>query len=435
MEKLADTVEMTELPMFEELLVTDDMPQADEMLLVEEPAIPEDKSFDWEKNKDFKKFLEHLKGKVGKIPPHSGKTTAGCERAIMYLKLCDKEISKAVGEDLDCHIDDQEVETMRKQIRKMIKQLQKRHDEINEAYDADDAKYASIKNNGFTKDAAQGSSYKIKPVGHVSLISVHFDDLAKALKAAKDISMECEKVDVFERGSETLLAAALRGKVELTPDGMSKLGLGGNEKPDKDKPDVFFDRDLSGTDVEPAYADDKKEAILHCNKCGMKVADKHAAAIHAATAHKGEDITFSDLEVTNKKTHACVCEVVKNAAPEDGNCPTCKIKLWATDEGVMECIACEEVFDGQIKKEAGTPKVQLIMTPFERAICGIITNGVVSQGRNAEETYAELKKEYKFNNRDELSIQQLLTDLGYPVARNFMASPHSNVEFATNYNA
>ena len=83
------------------------------------------------------------------------------------------------------------------------------------------------------------------------------------------------------------------------------------------------------------------------------------------------------------------------------------------------------------------------MTPFERAITGAIVNGFVSQGKNPEEIYAELKKKYKFTDRDELSIQQVLADMGFPMLKDRGhvgdASEQLNkgkgIEFATQYQA
>lgn len=328
MEITADIIETAEAPTLEEVLVMDDMP-TDGIVIVDEPVI-EEKEFDLEKNKDPKKFLSYIKKKLQTLPKHSGETTTGCERTIAYCKGLDRLISKMMAEDSNCDIDDLELEAVRKDLRKMVKKLEKRYNEINDAYDADDATYAA------------------------------------------------ESTDALV-----------------------------------------------------------KEADLRCKKCGVKVADRKAAKTHAETVHNGEDIAFSDYDESKKAEVNCECKIEKVAVPEDNNCPKCKIKLWKAAEGMYECIACDAVFEHTITKEAGTPRVQLVMSPFERAICGIITNGVVSQGKNAEDVYAELKKQYKFSDRDELSIQQLLTDLGYPVARNFMqvSKDNNDIEFSTNYQA
>lgn len=332
MEKDADIIETAEMPLLDEIVVMDELGPSEDMVLVEEPAAAPEKEFHWDENKDFSKFLGYLQGRIGKIPPHSGKTTAGCERAIVYLKLLDKEISKAVGEDLDCKVDDQEVEKLRKQIRKMIKQLQKRHDEINEAYDADDGKVASAENQ-MVKEA---------------------DGMWKCPECGKDVPGDAEhkaRHNAMEHGHE---------------------------------------------------ADDKKEAHVEC-----------------------------------------ACQVEKTAAPDDGNCPTCNIKLWATDENVMECILCEAVFEKKLTKEAHTAKLTLIMTPFERAVTGAIVNGFVSGGKNPEEIYEHFKKKYSFTDRDELSIQQILYDMGYPMLKDRghlgdkseQLNKGMGIEFSTQYNA
>lgn len=69
----------------------------------------------------------------------------------------------------------------------------------------------------------------------------------------------------------------------------------------------------------------------------------------------------------------------------------------------------------EIIKEASTPKVQLVMTPFQRAITGIILNSTISAGKPFESVYEFLKKKYKFTDREELEILQLLMDMGQPI--------------------
>ncbi len=95
-----------------------------------------------------------------------------------------------------------------------------------------------------------------------------------------------------------------------------------------------------------------------------------------------------------------------------------------------------------IEKTAGTPVLNVFMTPFERAIVGTLINATVSGGRNIEEVYGQLKNKYNFNPREELAIQQLVADHGYPVYKdrgllNEPTDPASgnNIEFQTNYNA
>lgn len=75
--------------------------------------------------------------------------------------------------------------------------------------------------------------------------------------------------------------------------------------------------------------------------------------------------------------------------------------------------ASEEPDD--LVKEATTPKIQLVATPFERAIAGIIINSVISAGHPFEDVYEFLKDKYDLSERDELSILQLVMDSGHHI--------------------
>lgn len=338
MEKNAqlDIVETAELPAPEEVVVMDETPM-DAMVIVEEP-----KGYtpgDYEKSEDVRDFESWMSKKLQSLPKHSGNTTAGVERIMAYLRGLDKEISRAMAKDTDVSLDDQKMETFRKQIRKMTKQLEKRHKEINDAYDADDAKYASENKEEIVKEAQELKSEEAKEVG------------APELK----------------------------------------------------------------------YSEAVEEFV--CDKCHKKFATKDALDTHKIAEHN------------SKSASTCGCDV--KTAAED-TCPKCNVKLWKAAEGLWECIACDEVYERPIKKEANTAKVRMFITPFQRAITGIIINGIVANGKKAEEVFSELDKTYKFSDREKLEIGQILLDMGYThaPARNFMAFPHGNeVEMAVNYNA
>lgn len=354
-----ETIEVVAQLAPEEIMATDEMMPMD-LVVVEEPAAPAKK--DYMETQDLGDFMEWITSKMTNLPAHSGKTTAGCERVIAHLKMLDKEISRAISRDVDCMLDDQAVEKFRKDIRKMTKKLEKRHKEINDAYDADDDKFAAAES-GLIKEA-DGESWKCPDCGKV--------------------------VNPGDEEHKARHQAMEHGKV-ANADG-------------------------------PTY----------CKICGEQVPNRKAAKTHAELKHQGMDVTFSD-HVPEKTGSACACHVEKKA---DDTCPACNIKLWKAAEGLYECISCEAVYERPLTKEAGTPRIQLIMTPLERALTGILINGYVSQGKQIEPAFAELKKAYKLTEREELSIMQLMLDMGYPTARNFVGMPHSNsVEFATNYPA
>lgn len=131
-----------------------------------------------------------------------------------------------------------------------------------------------------------------------------------------------------------------------------------------------------------------------------------------------------------------------------GHCKKCAsaAPMWhdkASDRMVcMHCEAEELRTDEQLEKNASTPRLNVYMTPFERAVVGIMINSKVSAGRNIEETYEKLKNKYNFTPREELAIQQLIADHGYPVYkdRGLLNEPSDpaagdGMEWQTNYQA
>ena len=132
----------------------------------------------------------------------------------------------------------------------------------------------------------------------------------------------------------------------------------------------------------------------------------------------------------------------------EGHCKKCKSEapMWhdtATDN--LVCMHCEsEVMRPQdlIEKTAGTPVLNVYMSAFERAVVGTMINSKVASGRNIEETYDKLKNKYNFTPREELAIQQLVADYGYPVYkdRGLLNEPSDpaagdGVDWLTNYQA
>lgn len=133
----------------------------------------------------------------------------------------------------------------------------------------------------------------------------------------------------------------------------------------------------------------------------------------------------------------------------EGSCNKCEshVPVWHdVNNDKLVCLHCEaeeaDTPEGRLEKTATTPRLNVYMTPFERAIVGIMVNSKVSAGRNIEETYVKLKNKYNFTPREELAIQQLVADYGYPVFKdrgllNEPADPAAGdgVDFATQYNA
>lgn len=133
----------------------------------------------------------------------------------------------------------------------------------------------------------------------------------------------------------------------------------------------------------------------------------------------------------------------------EGHCETCNsnVPVWhdVVNEEVV-CLNCDaSILSGdELVKTANTPKLNMFVTPFQRAIVGTIVNSVVSQGKNLNETYGVLKAKYKFTPREELEFFQILSDYGFggisPTDRALLGEeqdPQSstNPELASNYYA
>jgi hypothetical protein len=105
---------------------------------------------------------------------------------------------------------------------------------------------------------------------------------------------------------------------------------------------------------------------------------------------------------------------------------------WAAASG-------ESVAYGDLVKEAGTPSnIVISITPFERAISGMMINAHVSAGHPMEEVYETLSKKYDLTDREELSIMQILADSGFHIFKDrgsfFQEGDDGkNVDFMKNY--
>lgn len=82
---------------------------------------------------------------------------------------------------------------------------------------------------------------------------------------------------------------------------------------------------------------------------------------------------------------------------------------WKTSDGSL--VSAED-----LSKVASTPRNLVIaVSPFERAISGIMINAHVSAGHPIEEVYEFLADKYSINEREELAIMQLCMDSGFHV--------------------
>lgn len=81
----------------------------------------------------------------------------------------------------------------------------------------------------------------------------------------------------------------------------------------------------------------------------------------------------------------------------------------------IETMIKESINNEELVKEAKSGKLQVVITPFERAITGILINSVVSAGHPFEDVYDYLKKKFDITEREELAILQIVMDMGFPI--------------------
>lgn len=97
----------------------------------------------------------------------------------------------------------------------------------------------------------------------------------------------------------------------------------------------------------------------------------------------------------------------------------------------------------KLEKVAGTPNNLVIaVSPFERAISGIMINAHISAGHPMEDVYGFLTKKYDITDREELAIMQLCMDSGFHIFKDRGAysndasgdeSDKRGVDFVRNY--
>lgn len=99
-------------------------------LEVEEPEDVTVSDDPWDWGSSAKNFLPWLSRMMQGVPTHSGRDTAGLERAIAYLEALDREISKAVRTDLNNDIAIEAVEQARDEIQQGLERLEERLEKV-----------------------------------------------------------------------------------------------------------------------------------------------------------------------------------------------------------------------------------------------------------------------------------------------------------------
>ena len=129
---------------------------------------------------------------------------------------------------------------------------------------------------------------------------------------------------------------------------------------------------------------------------------------------------------------------IKDGHGKEASLDSNGIPKWKTSSG-------KNVEYKDLTKEAGTPNNMVIaVSPFERAISGIMINAHISSGHPMEDVYGFLAKKYSIDDREELAIMQLCMDSGFHIFKDRGTySPYdaddkkqegkSGVDFVRNY--
>ena len=154
-------------------------------------------------------FMAWLHKKMHSVPSHTGKDTAGLERAISFFQTLDKEISKAVRQDKDGILDMAVIETARDEIHKGKERLEERLEQRrSHKYSGKKKKKADDQITGLVKEAGTASFTVTVPIliSHIARtlingmvsgghdIEVSFQKMCKAYDLTKREQAEVKQV-------------------------------------------------------------------------------------------------------------------------------------------------------------------------------------------------------------------------------------------------
>jgi len=173
----------------------DDIEEPHEIEVEDEEIEVESDPWKWQ----VANFCEWLQDKMQGIPRHSGRDSAGLERASAYLEQLDREISRAVRQDLNNEIAIGAVEKARDEIHKGLERLQDRLEKVMSSKypkrKANKKKKKADVDTNMVKEASKGAYYGSMTVTVPILIS----GIARAcinsmVSAGKDIEDEFQKL-------------------------------------------------------------------------------------------------------------------------------------------------------------------------------------------------------------------------------------------------
>jgi hypothetical protein len=302
--------------------------------------------------------------------------------------------------------------------------------------------------------------------------SNHYDDQVDYLEEdhvdyAEDAFEDMDPEEVFGAGmassvgTDDLKDVTLSDVLEPFAEGEGSLGELGGELGDLDRDvtefleehgdvslsDLLPGSDVSSTDidedeeeVETNYADDGDlekfmeyvheqypanipqhdgRSMVGCERAVSfldKLNSQISSAIREDTdnvldiqALEGVRVSIMKDVLILKKHLGKLKKLVKDEHDKQASIDRSGIPKWISASG-------REVEYEDLKKEAATPNnIVIAVSPFERAISGIMINAHVSGGHPIEEVYGFLADKYSIDNREELAIMQLCMDSGFHI--------------------
>lgn len=74
-----------------------------------------------------------------------------------------------------------------------------------------------------------------------------------------------------------------------------------------------------------------------------------------------------------------------------------------------------------LKSASKSARFTYVVDPFIFAIARLCVNAKVANGKNIEDVYGRLREKFGLSERETLSVQQVLRDMGYPIHGSFVA--------------
>jgi hypothetical protein len=203
-------------------------------------------------------------------------------------------------------------------------------------------------------------------------IEVREEDLLKSKDIVVDEDSVKDNTIVVEEGSE--------------PQPVIQVGAWTNAN---DFVKYCVNASRSAPEIRADNINSLRRAIAYYDNLGTEIVEGAAAdADHA-------ELNMNQLETLDKVEE--LVDVVKG-----------QLEVAASRVGILKTAS----------KSAG---FVYVVDPFLFAIARLCINAKISNGKNIEETFRKVAEKFQINDRETFSLQQIMRDMGYPIAGSFVA--------------